>query len=91
MMMLFSGYQPLGVRKTERCLPVGTPLTVVGELDRITEKGETKYVLGRPNSGAPFYITDRSVEDLKSSIKQVARNYAVASPQLPPLPQCCLL
>lgn len=71
-----TGYQPLGVRKTERCLPVNTPLTVVGEIDRtFTEKGEAKYVIGRPNAGKPFYITSKSVEELRSSIKRVAKSH----------------
>lgn len=72
----FSGYQPLGVRRTERTLAVDTPLTVVGELDHsVTDLGESRYVIGRPNCGSPFYITDRDIEELKDSVQKVVRSH----------------
>lgn len=78
MFLRFSGYRPLGTRTTERCLPVGTALTVVGEVDRtITDKGEARYVIGRPNAGKPFYITTKSVGELHASIKKAAKSHAV--------------
>lgn len=52
-----------------------TPLTIIGEVDRTeTESGESRFVIGRPNSGSPFYITNRSVEDLRESIDKVVRS-----------------
>ena len=55
----------------------------MGELDRTwTDEGEEKYVIGRPNSGKPFYITQKSVGELQTSIKKVARTHAVESAAL---------
>eukprot|EP00210_Caulerpa_lentillifera_P000188 g183.t1 len=71
-----TGYEPLGVRKTERILAVNTPLTIIGELDCTeTESGESRFVIGRPSSGLPFYITDKSMEDLKDSFEKVVRSH----------------
>eukprot|EP00210_Caulerpa_lentillifera_P004179 g3985.t1 len=72
-----TGYQPLGTRKTEKTLPVNTSLTIIGELDHtMTEFGESRFVIGRPHSGSPFYITDKTVEDLKDSVQKVVRSHA---------------
>jgi len=65
-----SGYQPLGIWETERSLPVGTAVTVVGELARSSD-GKEGTVVRKPTgklSGGPFYITPKSFEELQDSL-----------------------
>ena len=64
------GIKLLGVRRTERVLAVGTPLTCVGEL---AQEGNGKYVLRKPAAGEPFYITRKSLPQLTGEISALAR------------------
>jgi len=64
------GIKLLGVRRTERVLAVGTPLTCVGELAR---EGKGKYVLRKPAAGEPFYVTRKSLPQLTGDISALAR------------------
>jgi hypothetical protein len=66
-------------RKTERFLPVGAVVTVIGELaansmmhaDAAGAGLSLPWVVRRPstNNGQPFYITNQSVQELQASLK----------------------
>ena len=67
---MHSGYQPLGVWETERFLPVGTPVTVVGELAKSSD-GKDDMVVRKPSgpfAGHPFYVTPKTFEELQDSL-----------------------
>lgn len=64
------GLKLLGVRHTERLLALGSSLTCVGEVSRL-EGG--KLVLRKPSSGQPFYITKKSLSQLKEELSALAR------------------
>mmetsp|Transcript_15515 Transcript_15515/g.33576 ORF Transcript_15515/g.33576 Transcript_15515/m.33576 type:complete len:350 (-) Transcript_15515:409-1458(-) len=63
------GVKELGVRYTERMLPLRTPLTVVGEVSSVN--GELR--IARPPSGKPFYATQLTFAELLSSLGAVSR------------------
>ena len=65
------GYRPVGVKKSERALSVGSPITIVGELAESSE-GQDKLVLRKPQAGRPFYITEQTLAELHASLSQVA-------------------
>ncbi|GMH38368.1 hypothetical protein BSKO_06252 [Bryopsis sp. KO-2023] len=68
-----TGYRPLGVRKTERVLPVDAVVTVVGELAHSLEDDQHRLVIRRPQTdGGPFYITRQTFEGLHASLSRVA-------------------
>lgn len=74
-----SGYQPSGVLTTEKSLPVGAVITVVGELTKSFE-GDGGMVIQKPTNtidGEPFYITNQSFEELHQSIVQTAGIFKV--------------
>lgn len=48
-------------------------MTVVGELAVTSQEDQKKFVIRRPqDSSGPFYITRQTLEDLHSSLSQVA-------------------
>lgn len=66
-----TGYRPLGMKKSERVLPVGSLITVVGELAQSSE-APNKLVIRRPQGGGPFYITQQTLTELHTSLSTVA-------------------
>eukprot|EP00803_Ostreobium_quekettii_P007045 evm.model.scf_2293.1 EVM.evm.TU.scf_2293.1 scf_2293:1739-10476(+) len=67
-----TGYRPLGLKKSERVLPVGSLITIVGELAQSTEDGQRKLVVRRPQGGGPFYISSKTLAELHASLSLVA-------------------
>ncbi|CAD7704193.1 unnamed protein product, partial [Ostreobium quekettii] len=67
-----TGYRPLGVKKSERVLAVGSLITIVGELTQSTEDGQRKFVVRRPQGGGPFYISSKTLAELHASLSRVA-------------------
>eukprot|EP00803_Ostreobium_quekettii_P008672 evm.model.scf_2234.1 EVM.evm.TU.scf_2234.1 scf_2234:16348-23232(+) len=67
-----TGYRPLGVRKSERVLAVGSLITIVGELAQSTEDSQGKLVVRRPQNGGPFYISSKTLAELHESLSRVA-------------------
>lgn len=81
----------LGVRRTERVLPVGMALTVVGELSAGMPRsvtGPVNLVLKQPMGGEPFYITTKSLPELLESLSSLSRVCKVPSP--PRTPYCTI-
>lgn len=75
-----SGYQPLGVLTTEKSLPVGAIVTVVGELTKSFE-ADGGMVIQKPTNtidGDPFFITNQSFEELSRSVIQNAGIFKVS-------------
>jgi E3 ubiquitin-protein ligase MUL1 len=70
------GLKALGTRTTERALPVGTPLTAIGQAVR-AEDGTLQ--LRRPPSGRPFYVSTKTMEQLLDSLGAAARLFRVLS------------
>ncbi|KAL7126571.1 hypothetical protein ABFS83_14G197100 [Erythranthe nasuta] len=58
---LDNGIKTLGVQKMEHVLPVGTCLTVIGEVIR-DEAGN--FVIQKPCRGFPFFVSYRSVSEI---------------------------
>ncbi|XP_072960195.1 E3 ubiquitin-protein ligase SP1-like [Typha angustifolia] len=69
------GLKMLGVRRTERVLPTGTFLTVVGEVVK-DDIGTVR--IQRPHKG-PFYVSQKGIDQLISYLGQWARWYNFAS------------
>ncbi|CAN4101208.1 unnamed protein product [Withania somnifera] len=69
------GLKMPGVKRIERVLPVGTPLTVVGEAVR-DDIGTVR--IQRPHKG-PFYISPRTIDKLIANLGRWARWYQYAS------------
>ncbi|KAH9610228.1 hypothetical protein KSS87_008009 [Heliosperma pusillum] len=67
--------QMLGVKRTERVLPTGTPLTVVGEAIK-DDVGTVR--VQRPHKG-PFYVTPKTIDQLIANLGKWARWYKYAS------------
>ncbi|KAF3631845.1 putative mitochondrial ubiquitin ligase activator of nfkb 1-A-like isoform 2, partial [Capsicum annuum] len=65
----------LGVKRIERVLPVGTPLTVVGEAVK-DDIGTVR--IQRPHKG-PFYISPKTIDQLIANLGRWARWYKYAS------------
>lgn len=64
------GIKVLGVKRVEKVLPVGAAMTVVGEAvcdDRGT------LSLQRPSGGGPFFVSQRSLEQLSASLGLISR------------------
>ncbi|KAM7521551.1 hypothetical protein LguiA_011453 [Lonicera macranthoides] len=60
----------LGVKRIERVLPTGTPLTVVGEAVKDDNAGTIR--IQRPHKG-PFYVSPKTIDQLIASLWQWAR------------------
>ncbi|KAL7172302.1 hypothetical protein ACSBR2_031905 [Camellia fascicularis] len=69
------GLKMLGVKRTERVLPTGTPLTVVGEAVK-DDIGTIR--IQRPHKG-PFYVSHKTIDQLIANLGKWARWYKVAS------------
>ncbi|PKA67152.1 putative E3 ubiquitin-protein ligase XBOS34 [Apostasia shenzhenica] len=69
------GLKMLGVKRTERVLPMGTSLTVVGEAVK-DDVGTIR--IQQPHKG-PFYASPSSVDQLISNLGKCARWYQFAS------------
>ncbi|KMT06107.1 hypothetical protein BVRB_7g163340 [Beta vulgaris subsp. vulgaris] len=69
------GLKMLGVKRTERVLPTGTPLTVVGEAIK-DDIGTVR--IQRPHKG-PFYVSPKAIDQLIANLGKWARWYKYAS------------
>ncbi|KAL3827906.1 hypothetical protein ACJIZ3_016708 [Penstemon smallii] len=69
------GLKMLGVKRIERVLPTGTPLTVVGEAVK-DDIGSIR--IQRPHKG-PFYVTDKTIDQLIANLGIWSRWYKYAS------------
>ncbi|WJZ90210.1 hypothetical protein VitviT2T_009371 [Vitis vinifera] len=69
------GLKMLGVKRIERVLPTGTPLTVVGEAIK-DDVGTIR--IQRPHKG-PFYVSPKSIDHLVANLGKWARWYRYAS------------
>ncbi|KAG5567616.1 hypothetical protein RHGRI_002978 [Rhododendron griersonianum] len=69
------GLKMLGIKRTERVLPVGMPLTVVGEAVK-DDIGTVR--IQRPHKG-PFYVTHKTIDQLIAHLGKWARLYKYAS------------
>ncbi|XP_057507347.1 E3 ubiquitin-protein ligase SP1-like [Actinidia eriantha] len=69
------GLKMLVVKRTERVLPTGTPLTVVGETVR-DDVGTIQ--IQRPRKG-PFYVSHKTIDQLIAHLGKWARWYKYAS------------
>lgn len=88
---LASGYVITGNNSVEKSLLVGTPVTIVGELARVRQpKAEcpaavrlsdgSMLVIHKSRRGdSPFYITDKSLSELITSISSTASLFRWAS------------
>ncbi|KAE9463903.1 hypothetical protein C3L33_04081, partial [Rhododendron williamsianum] len=63
------GLKMLGIKRTERVLPVGMPLTVVGEAVK-DDIGTVR--IQRPHKG-PFYVTHKTIDQLIAHLGKWAR------------------
>ncbi|KAL8029003.1 hypothetical protein ABFX02_14G200100 [Erythranthe guttata] len=73
---LDTGAKTLGVHKIERVLPIGTCLTVVGEVIK-DEAGN--FVIQKPYGGHPFYVSYRSVSEIIENFRETSRFCMYAS------------
>ncbi|CAK9175852.1 unnamed protein product [Ilex paraguariensis] len=69
------GLKMLGVKRIERVLPTGTPLTVVGEVVK-DDIGTIR--IQRPYKG-PFYVSHKTIDQLIANLGKWARWYKYAS------------
>ncbi|XP_076901131.1 E3 ubiquitin-protein ligase SP1-like isoform X1 [Bidens hawaiensis] len=69
------GLKMLGVKRVERVLPTGTPLTVVGEAIK-DDIGTVR--IQRPLKG-PFYVSHKNIDQLIANLGKWARWYKYAS------------
>ncbi|KAJ3683855.1 hypothetical protein LUZ60_014082 [Juncus effusus] len=69
------GLKMLGVKKTERVLPTGTTLTVVGEAVK-DDIGTVR--IQKPHKG-PFYVSPKGIDQLITNLGKWARCYKYAS------------
>nr|XP_043635843.1 E3 ubiquitin-protein ligase SP1 isoform X2 [Erigeron canadensis] len=69
------GLKMLGVKRVERVLPTGTPLTVVGEAIK-DDIGTLR--IQRPLKG-PFYVSHKTIDQLIANLGKWARWYKYAS------------
>ncbi|VVB06687.1 unnamed protein product [Arabis nemorensis] len=69
------GLKMLGVRRIERVLPIGTPLTVVGEA---VKDGIGDVRIRKPERG-PFYISPIPLEQLISNLGKWSRRFKYAA------------
>ncbi|XP_019161419.1 PREDICTED: E3 ubiquitin-protein ligase SP1 isoform X2 [Ipomoea nil] len=75
MLDYLQGLKMLGVKRVERVLPVGTPLTVIGEAVK-DDIGTVR--IQRPHKG-PFYISRKTIDQLIMNLGKWARWYKYAS------------
>ncbi|KAJ8453239.1 hypothetical protein Cgig2_008123 [Carnegiea gigantea] len=68
-------FQMLGVKCTERVLPTGTSLTVVGEA---VKDDDGTIRVQRPHKG-PFYVSPKTIDQLIGNLGKWARWYKFAS------------
>ncbi|KAI5680334.1 hypothetical protein M9H77_01561 [Catharanthus roseus] len=69
------GLKMLGVKRIERLLPTGTPLTVVGEAVK-DDIGAIR--IQKPHKG-PFYVSHKTIDQVIASLGRWARWYKYAS------------
>ncbi|CAL9774149.1 unnamed protein product [Musa acuminata subsp. burmannicoides] len=69
------GLKMLGVKRTERILPTGTALTIVGEA---VKDDVGKIRIQRPHKG-PFYVSPKNIDQLIVNLGKWARWYQFAS------------
>ncbi|KAH6772731.1 E3 Ubiquitin ligase family protein [Perilla frutescens var. frutescens] len=69
------GLKMLGVKRIERVLPTGSPLTVVGEAVK-DDIGSIR--IQRPHKG-PFYVSDKTIDQLIANLGKWSRLYKFAS------------
>ncbi|XP_057800787.1 E3 ubiquitin-protein ligase SP1 isoform X3 [Salvia miltiorrhiza] len=69
------GLKMLGVKRIERVLPTGTPLTVVGEAVK-DDIGSIR--IQQPHKG-PFYVSDKTIDQLIANLGKWSRLYKFAS------------
>ncbi|XP_027176330.1 E3 ubiquitin-protein ligase SP1 [Coffea eugenioides] len=69
------GLKMLGVKRIERVLPTGTPLTVVGEAVK-DDIGTIR--MQKPHKG-PFYVSHKTIDQLIANLGRWARWYRYAS------------
>ncbi|EPS60652.1 hypothetical protein M569_14150, partial [Genlisea aurea] len=69
------GLKMLGVKRIERVLPTGTPLTVVGEAVK-DDVGSIR--IQQPHKG-PFYVSDKTIDQLIANLGKWSRIYKYAS------------
>ncbi|GMH20491.1 hypothetical protein Nepgr_022332 [Nepenthes gracilis] len=69
------GLKMLGVKRIERVLPTGTPLTVIGEAVK-DDVGTMR--IQRPHKG-PFYVSQNTLDQLIANLGKWARLYKYAS------------
>lgn len=69
------GLKMLGVKRTEKVLPTGSSLTVVGEAVK-DDIGTIR--IQRPHKG-PFYVSPKNIDELISNLGKWARWYRYAS------------
>lgn len=88
-----------GHKKTEKFLPVGAIITVVGELARNSiSSGSLQRFMLRPPAphGSPFYISNKGITELHMALARRAGVYTVSGKRLEPLPSrqkhsiCCV-
>ncbi|KAL6505100.1 Subtilisin-like protease 1 [Orobanche gracilis] len=77
------GLKMLGVKRIERVLPTGTPLTVVGEVATGMASGAVKDDVGsvriqRPHKG-PFFVSDKTIDQLIANLGKWSRLCKYAS------------
>nr|GMD66812.1 E3 ubiquitin-protein ligase SP1 [Ipomoea batatas] len=75
MLDYLQGLKMLGVKRVERVLPVGTPLTVIGEAVK-DDIGTVR--IQRPHKG-PFYVSRKTIDQLIMNLGKWARWYKYAS------------
>ena len=73
---LWQGVKKIGTEKTEGILPLGTTVTAVGEISKVTtsSKWASDFVLQRPLKG-PFYITTQSMPELVQSLSRSSKRW----------------
>ncbi|KAL3647912.1 Subtilisin-like protease 1 [Castilleja foliolosa] len=77
------GLKMLGVKRIERVLPTGSPLTVVGECFHLFRSQAVKDDVGsvwiqKPHKG-PFYVTNKTIDQLIANLGKWSRLYKYAS------------
>eukprot|EP00878_Enallax_costatus_P010834 GHUV01011313.1.p1 GENE.GHUV01011313.1~~GHUV01011313.1.p1 ORF type:complete len:279 (+),score=46.83 GHUV01011313.1:448-1284(+) len=75
---IITGGRYQGHKKTEKFLPVGAIVTIVGELARLKNLSSSgmKYLVGPPSPhGTPFFITNKTITELHMSLAKRAGVY----------------
>lgn len=77
---ILRGIQLVGIHRTERILPLETPVTAVGQLR--AKKGSglgLDMELGKPTGGGPFYLSRKSLKELCEGLETSARVFKWAA------------